>query len=149
MNCKTVEMFIYNYIDGELTEQECIEIEEHLKSCSKCRSLYNYETAFSDFIKSELKKEKVKLPDNLKADIIRNATSNSMSRFNFKATNILKIASVVIFAVFISKFSMGFSTIPAPTSSDFKKKINIVSNDEKKLIKWVKSHNYKLIKPLK
>ena len=149
MNCKTVEILMYNYIDNELTEQECIEIEEHLKTCKSCKNLYLYESEFNNTIKQELQKENIKAPEDLKDRILNGKKHYSINHDFFTLQKISSVAAVLIFAVFISKFTMGYSTISENYEKSLKKEIKIASNNEKKLSEWIKKHNYKNFKLIK
>lgn len=40
-NCEYYEELISSLIDGEITETEKLELEEHLEECTSCRELYN------------------------------------------------------------------------------------------------------------
>ena len=149
MNCKTVEMFLYNYLDNELSEQEYLEVEEHLKSCSSCRNLYNYESEFHKFLKSEIKKTMVDAPAGLKEKILNNKKQFSINYNIFTTRGMASIAALFISIIFISKFSMGYSTLPEDYNLDLEKDIKVASNNECKLSKWIKLHNYKNFKLLK
>ena len=41
MNCEQVLEIIYDYLNGECNEDERLELEEHVKSCSSCASELN------------------------------------------------------------------------------------------------------------
>ncbi len=148
MNCKTVEMFLYNYLDNELTEQEYLEVEEHLKSCVTCRNLYNYESEFHKFLKSEVKKTMPKAPSELRERILNNKKQFSINYNFFTTKGMASIAALFISVIFISKISMGYSTLSNDYKLDLKKDIKIASNNETKLSKWIKYHNYKKFKLL-
>jgi anti-sigma factor (TIGR02949 family) len=148
MNCKTAEIFLYNYLDNELTEQEAFEVEEHLKSCTSCRNLYNYESEFHKFLKSKIKENTVKAPIELRNKIL---TPKKLQYINYNFFTLKGLASVsIIFVsiIFISKVSMGYSTVYQNYESELKSDIKIVSNNEKKLTNWMKSHNYNNLKLL-
>jgi len=150
MNCKNVEMFLYNYLDSEIEEQECFELEEHLKTCTSCRNLYNYESEFHSCIRSNIKKEEVVIPVNLKDKIINNKKPSYYINYNAFSIKGLASASVIFLSVILlSKVSMGYSTISANYGADLLKDIKIVSNNEVKLTKWINTHDYNKFKLLK
>jgi len=37
VNCKEILNILSDYVDGELAEEQCCRIREHLKDCSACR----------------------------------------------------------------------------------------------------------------
>lgn len=37
MNCKSVQLYLSAYLDGELSGQECLQVREHLCGCKDCR----------------------------------------------------------------------------------------------------------------
>jgi len=149
MNCKTVEMLMYNYIDNELTEQEYLEIEEHLTHCKSCKALYDYELNFKSEIKTTLEKENVKVPEDLKDKILKNRKVYVLNTGFFNIKNISGLAALFFSALFISKFTMGYSTIEYNYADDLKKEIKVISNNKEKLYDWIKRHKYKNFKILK
>lgn len=38
MNCKSVQIYLSAYLDGELCGQECLQVREHLCGCADCRA---------------------------------------------------------------------------------------------------------------
>lgn len=38
MNCKSVQIYLSAYLDGELGGQECLQVREHLCGCRDCRA---------------------------------------------------------------------------------------------------------------
>jgi len=149
MNCKTIEMLLYNYLDDELTEQEYFEVEEHLKICSSCRNLYNYESEFHKFFKAKIKTNMTKAPLDLKEKILNNKKQYLFNYNIFTIKGLSSVSILLVSIVFISKMSMGYSTISENYDLEFKKDIKIVSNNENKLSKWILYHNYKSFKLLK
>ena len=149
MNCKTVEIFLYNYLDNEIEEQECFEIEEHLKVCNSCRNLYNYEAEFHNYIKSKMQKKEVDIPIDLRDKIINNKKEFHINYNIFSFKGLTSVAIVLFSVVVLSKVSMGYSTISENYGKDLLKDIKIVSNNEVKLTKWIKTHDYNNLKLLK
>lgn len=37
MNCKSVQIYLSAYLDGELCGQECLQVRDHLSGCEECR----------------------------------------------------------------------------------------------------------------
>ena len=37
MNCETVKEMLWAYLEKEITAEEAVKIEEHLKNCAACR----------------------------------------------------------------------------------------------------------------
>ena len=52
MNCKEYRKFIYEYVDGALSQDIEIEIRKHLKVCRGCLEIYEKEVNFSEFLKN-------------------------------------------------------------------------------------------------
>lgn len=49
MKCSEVHKQLFQYLDGELSEYQIKQIEEHLKACASCRSIYeNSREAWND-----------------------------------------------------------------------------------------------------
>jgi len=149
MNCKTFEMFLYNYLDNEIQEQESFEFEEHLKTCECCRNLYNYEAEFHNYIKDKIKEKKVDVPVDLRDKIICKKKHFHINYNAFSVKGFASVAVVLFSVVLLSKISMGYSTISENYGADLLKDIKIVSNSELKLTKWMMKHDYKNLKLLK
>lgn len=54
MNCKKCREFIYEYMDGSLSQGIEKEISEHLKICRECREIYEREGHLSEFLKNAM-----------------------------------------------------------------------------------------------
>lgn len=39
MNCERIEVYLSGYLDGELTQQDRQPVENHLRSCERCKDL--------------------------------------------------------------------------------------------------------------
>ncbi|MFN4226941.1 MAG: hypothetical protein ACK4F0_02215 [Candidatus Ratteibacteria bacterium] len=91
MKCKKVEKSILDFIEGNLKEKE--KIEEHLKKCDKCKSLYN------DFLSILKNSNKVVMPnydENFWKEKMKYIQEKSS--FNFKIKPILiNVSFVLIF----------------------------------------------------
>jgi len=148
MNCKTFEMFLYNYLDNETQEQESFELEVHLEKCQCCRNLYNYEAEFHNYIKSKMKEKKVDVPLDLKNKILSNKKQFHINYNAFSLKGLASVSIILFSVVFLSKVSMGYSTVSENYGADLLKDIKIVSNNEVKLNNWIKKHDYKNFKLL-
>ena len=54
MNCKKCREFIYEYMDGSLSQEIEKEIGEHLKICWECRETYEREGHLSELLKNAM-----------------------------------------------------------------------------------------------
>ena len=73
MNHKKFKNLIDEYFFSDITSQEKIELEEHLKNCELCRSEFNS----ANMLKESLKKDKLPEPDeNILNDARRNLHIN-------------------------------------------------------------------------
>ena len=48
LDCQTVMQQLWDYVDGELTEERAVAIEEHIKMCARCYPQYEFERTFLD-----------------------------------------------------------------------------------------------------
>ncbi len=136
MDCKDVEKFLYSYIDGELSKDDLFEFESHLKNCSQCMNLFNYEISFKNKIKECVIPQKA--PDYLKQKIAK-GTEFSFIKFKdnlFTFKTVSAIASVFVIMFFISPSFMGYATIDEENLSDFSKSMQVFSSDSERLSNW-------------
>jgi predicted anti-sigma-YlaC factor YlaD len=52
--CEKCEQMMQPYLDRVLTEEERLEAEEHLKTCSYCRKRYRFEAEFRRFVRTAI-----------------------------------------------------------------------------------------------
>jgi len=66
MDCSQIKQKICGYIDKDLDGKCCLEIEEHLKTCTSCKSEYNELKKLVELCKSQ---RDMKMPDELRKKI--------------------------------------------------------------------------------
>ena len=54
MRCVDVERYVYLYLDGELDERDCAELEAHLQACAACRHTVQQEQRFVEGLRRGL-----------------------------------------------------------------------------------------------
>jgi anti-sigma factor (TIGR02949 family) len=52
MDCESVLRQLWDYLDGELTENRRVEIAAHLRMCGKCFPTFQFEEAFLRAVKA-------------------------------------------------------------------------------------------------
>jgi len=67
MDCKDTNFYLCSYLDGELTSEECRDVEEHLKNCQICKNELEIQRAMKLFVRERL--EKITASDSLKKRI--------------------------------------------------------------------------------
>jgi predicted anti-sigma-YlaC factor YlaD len=104
MNCKSVQIYLSAYLDGELCGHECLQIREHLCGCRECRE----EELQLRSLKSMLRGLPTYAPtegfeDRLVANVISRAERRSMLPWNLDwrvASGLAVAAAVAAFTLF-------------------------------------------------
>lgn len=65
--CSEANEHVWNYLDGELGEQDCSRIKEHLAECKECRDQYESEQSLKDAVSRSCGCDEV--PITLRAEI--------------------------------------------------------------------------------
>ena len=68
MDCKEVDKFLQVYVDGELDDEDRVLVEEHLRSCPRCRAMADYEQRFIKSIKARFPREEA--PAELRSRLV-------------------------------------------------------------------------------
>ena len=68
MNCEAVREMLWAYLEKEITAEEAVEIEEHLKNCADCREELNFQQEMMETL-SGLPDEE--LPDGYHAELMQ------------------------------------------------------------------------------
>lgn len=50
VDCQHVMKRMWEYLDGELAEQEAAELREHLAMCARCNPQYRFQLAFLELV---------------------------------------------------------------------------------------------------
>jgi len=69
-NCDTLLHTLSEYIDDELSEEMCVEIQQHLESCGNCRAVLNTTRRTIDLVRIPEGSE-TKLPDDVRQRLFR------------------------------------------------------------------------------
>jgi anti-sigma factor (TIGR02949 family) len=59
---------LYEYIDGELTDERAAEVRAHLAQCGPCMAVSGFEEAFVRFLEARTRARKV--PDELRKRVL-------------------------------------------------------------------------------
>ena len=68
MDCEQVVKALWDYLDGELTEQRMTEVRAHLKACKGCFPHFDFERAFLEALAKS--KEEQAAPDELRRKVV-------------------------------------------------------------------------------
>jgi predicted anti-sigma-YlaC factor YlaD len=69
-NCDTLLQTLSDYIDDELSEEMCTEIQQHLESCGDCRVVLNTTRRTIDLVRIPVGGETT-LPDDVRQRLFR------------------------------------------------------------------------------
>lgn len=108
MDCKKTELYINSLLDNELEEKDNIDLIEHLKICSECKSKWD----LNEEVKSKLKYfiGSIKASDSLKKSIRSKLIHNETKLIKFKPN--LIAASIVFLLGLGLFFNETFSNVP-------------------------------------
>ena len=96
MNCRKAKKYIYLFRDGELSQKEKKQLEQHLKNCQSCSHLFNDLNEFKRIIvENEDADELIENPEKLTNSIL-NAIDEADSK---KSLKIISITSHPVFRV--------------------------------------------------
>ena len=68
MDCDQVVRTLWDYLDGELTDERMNEVRVHLKACRGCFPHFDFERAFLDALAKS--KEEQAAPDELRRKVV-------------------------------------------------------------------------------
>jgi len=68
MDCDQVVRTLWDYLDGELTDERMNEVRAHLKACRGCFPHFDFERAFLDALAKS--KEEQAAPDELRRKVV-------------------------------------------------------------------------------
>jgi anti-sigma factor (TIGR02949 family) len=68
MDCEQVVRTLWDYLDGELTDERMNEVRAHLKACRGCFPHFDFERAFLDALAKS--KEEQAAPDELRRKVV-------------------------------------------------------------------------------
>jgi anti-sigma factor (TIGR02949 family) len=74
MNCEALLGSLSDYIDGELSDELCREIEKHLAGCENCRVVLNTTQRTIDLVQSPA--EAVPVPDDVRERLFKRLNLN-------------------------------------------------------------------------
>lgn len=57
ISCREAAERVYEYLDGELAEEEAEEVRCHVDACRRCYPMFNWERMFLDFVRSRAERE--------------------------------------------------------------------------------------------
>lgn len=68
MDCQQVVQQLWDYLDGELTDEKMTEVRAHLKACKGCFPHFDFEKAFLEAVRKS--KEEHAAPDELRRKVM-------------------------------------------------------------------------------
>jgi anti-sigma factor (TIGR02949 family) len=68
MDCQQVVERLWDYLDGELTDETMTEIRAHLKACKGCFPHFDFEEAFLEAVRKS--REEETCPDELRRKVM-------------------------------------------------------------------------------
>ena len=95
MNCRDVEKYLQAYVDGEFSEAEESEIEQHFKFCPVCRKNISFETWFKKGLKQSMPDRNA--PQSLRVQINRLLKDEKRKEFPLYLKLTPAVAIVLIF----------------------------------------------------
>lgn len=113
MDCQTVQKFKYLYIDGEFDEQDRVDFEAHLRSCSDCRESVDFEKWFQAGVRSKLNLDVA--PLGLRSRILSELESNASNRRSWLAKMLL-IPAPAVFVVGLLVYLVLINQSSVPTT---------------------------------
>ncbi|MBN2723567.1 MAG: zf-HC2 domain-containing protein [Deltaproteobacteria bacterium] len=96
MNCREAEKLIGLYLDNEFSDADRIEIDEHISSCSRCKSIMEEETQLKQAI-SSIKLERA--PAALRSRILRSLEGQKRKIWAFTGLKLAASLGVVVFSI--------------------------------------------------
>lgn len=67
LTCQETFERLDDYLDRELTPQEVVRVEEHLRICAVCAREYRFEAGVIDDVRSKIRR--IKAPDSLRLTV--------------------------------------------------------------------------------
>jgi anti-sigma factor (TIGR02949 family) len=120
MNCSEAQRLLYDYLNGELEQSDLSRIESHLKVCSSCLRIFEFERRFQSLLVDRIAEEKA--PPELRSAILdridqleqpRTSFPASKKRFFFRPALVLApIGLVVVFLAIVLFTSRGDRSDP-------------------------------------
>ncbi len=141
MNCKDAEIFLYSYLDGELSDEDALDFELHLERCESCRQIYDFEYKMKEKLKGSLhfEMEEIKTPKHVVEKI--RFKKRYLFEFSFLDTRKFQALAAILFSViFISPSFVGYTTLSEENMRDYLNKIDNYSNNKKEIEKWLKNN---------
>lgn len=103
MDCNKADDYIMKYMDGEITDNEAVMLNEHLLNCKMCRESFNiYDSMLNEFMSQEL----IKAPEGFEIQVMAKISvlDENMALVHYNAKN--KIGEI-IWGTFTILFASG------------------------------------------
>ena len=110
MDCPQIRELISSYIDKELSEEEVLEFEKHIKSCKDC---YDEYLSLLKVVKRINSIEELPLPEDFKEELsnklgeIKMEESKSKMHIHKRFSNWKSLAAIFVIGVFLSGILLG------------------------------------------
>lgn len=110
MTCQEFDNIIADYVEGEITAEQKIEVETHLKECSKCQTTFNY---YQEIVEKLHTLPQEKCPDTViekvfhsvrvddsKPSFLTNIYNTILERHSWKISFALAVIILGIFVIY-------------------------------------------------
>lgn len=119
MNCPEINSKVIQYIEGELSELERAQFDEHLQGCDRCQGYLNFLTGSLGQIEVE---KKYKAGDDFSQAVLRKINEIPAEKpLRYRILSVASAAAVIFFAV-ITGINLGrysaSAYVPAQVDSD-------------------------------
>ena len=106
MDCKTIERYLDLYLDGELAQEERMEVEVHLFECESCRAFASSELRWRQRLRRAFVGS-VKAPSSLRATLERRMAEADTREERQRTMSTLVYVGLVLVVAFASYSVMG------------------------------------------
>ena len=110
MTCQELDNIIADYVEGDITAEQKIEVEAHLKQCSNCQSAFNY---YQEIVEKLHSLPQEKCPDKViekvlhfvrvddsKPSFLKNIYNTILERYSWKISFALAVIILGIFVLY-------------------------------------------------
>ncbi len=101
MNCKSVQIYLSAYLDGELCGQECLQVRDHLSGCSDCRAEEQHLRSLKHLLRGLPNyRPSEGFEDRLVSTVMNRTERKSIFAFNLNWSMAAGVAAVSVLAAF-------------------------------------------------
>lgn len=129
MNCKSVQIYLSAYLDGELCGQECLQVREHLCGCAECRAEEQQLRSLKHMLRGlPNHSPSVGFEDRLVANVMSKSQRSSIFALNLNWRLASGLAAVSMIAAF-GLFQLTERRVPSSDSAPSMAKLDAMESD--------------------